>query len=68
MIEGNDGNFLASDHALGYLVGPMYKNISWHLLWTIHLVPADILTNFQILHISPLLPICTPFAYKISLV
>ena len=51
MKEENNDIFLAGNDALGYLTGPMHKKKKklWHLFGAIHLVCANLMTDFSIL-------------------
>ena len=51
-MEGNNDIFLAGDDALGYLTDQCVKNVQLHLLGVIHLVHADLMTDFSILPTS----------------
>ena len=53
MMERNCGIFLAGDDALGYLAKPNHK-IFQDIILGIHLVRADLMSNFSILPTSSL--------------
>ena len=53
MMEGNNDISLAKDDALGYLSGPMRKNISRHLFGAIHLTSGSFDRFIAPSHIPP---------------
>ena len=63
MVEGNN-DFLAGDHALGHLAGPMHKKYSMTFIWS-H--PFNTCESYdQFFGPSHILP-CMPFAFRVPL-
>ena len=53
MMEGNNDISLVKDDALGYLSGPVRKNISRHLFGAIHLTSGSFDRFIAPSHIPP---------------